>query len=418
MMYLRARALVVVIVGGACSDDAGSTATEAATDDASGSESSASTEPTSTSATTTVADTSTGTTASSTDATESSSGSEATTSTSDPSTDTSGSSSDASTSTDPGTSTGSESSSDSAEESSSSSSTTNGMQGDCEPGIPAMPSGACADIGIVLQPPYDDAYTCLDLGEVPGVPLQWGGLVISREDPNVMLIGGDANEALGQLWAVDIARDADCHVVGFTGAASQVYAAAEYNDGGLTYASDDVLFVSRWPVNEMGQLIPGAVATSKVIDLDPFGVVSSPGGLTFVPPTFPGDGLLKAVSWPGGQFYTFAIAPDGMGTYDVQAATLETTIVGGPEAFVYIAAGNPEFDDDGMLVAEWSAGNIAAYDIDDDGDPIPATRADFITALSGAESAFVDPDSGDFLFATFAGVERMIVVQGFAPAPQ
>jgi hypothetical protein len=289
----------------------------------------------------------------------------------------------------------------------------------CEATPPTAPPGDCAQIGVTIEPPFDDDYDCYDLGELPGVPIQWGGLVVDREDRGLLLVGGAANTAGGKLYAVGIARDEDCHITGYTGAPTQVKAAAEYNDGGLSYhPGDATLFLARWPVNELGQLAPGDVATSKVVDLGALGVVSSPGGVTFVPPGFAGEGQLKAVSWPGGEWYTLALAPDGGGTYDVTSAVQSTQIVGGPEAFVYVSDENPEFAVDGFLVAEWTAGNVAAYDADAQGDPVPATRRDFIVGLDGAESAFIDPDSGDFLFATFSGVERLVAIRGFKPQPQ
>lgn len=289
----------------------------------------------------------------------------------------------------------------------------------CTPVAPTQPPGDCAGIGVTIEPPYDQYYTCHDLGEMPGVPKEWGGLIVEKDDPYVLLAGGAANTAQGRLFAVSIARDEECHVVGYQDKPTVDLAAAEYNDGGLTYHHDtSVLFLARWPVNELGQLKPGSNATDKVIPLAGFGVVSSPGGFTFVPPGFAGEGKLKAVSWPGGEWYTVDIAADGGGTYDVVKATQNTKIVGGPEAFVYISDENPEFPVDGLLVAEWTDGNIAAYEADADGNPAPGTRKLFIGGLEGAESAYVDSLSGDFLFATFAGDERLIAVRGFVPQPQ
>lgn len=289
----------------------------------------------------------------------------------------------------------------------------------CNPVAPTQPPGDCAQIGVSIEPPYDQYYTCYDLGEMPGVPKEWGGVIVEKDDPYVLLAGGAANTAQGRLFAVSIARDEECHIVGYQAKATADFAAAEYNDGGLTYEhATSVLFLARWPVNELGQLKPGSNVTDKVIPLGPLGVVSSPGGFTFVPPGFAGEGKLKAVSWPGGEWYTMDLAADGGGTFDVVKATQNTKIAGGPEAFVYISDENPEFAVDGLLVAEWSAGNIAAYEADADGNPKVETRKLFIGGLEGAESAYVDPLSGDFLFATFAGDERLIAVRGFQPQPQ
>ena len=70
-----------------------------------------------------------------------------------------------------------------------------------------------------------------------------------------------------------------------------------------------------------------------------------------------------------------------------------------------------------MLVSEYSAGKIGAYDLDGQSNPVPATRKDFVTGLSGAEGALLDPFSGDFLFSTFGGESRIIAVRGFGPPP-
>jgi hypothetical protein len=48
-----------------------------------------------------------------------------------------------------------------------------------------------------------------------------------------------------------------------------------------------------------------------------------------------------------------------------------------------------------------------------------STRRVIVTGLSGAEGALVDPVTGDFIFSTFGGEGRIIVVRGFrAPPPE
>jgi hypothetical protein len=284
--------------------------------------------------------------------------------------------------------------------------------------VPALAQTPCGNNpGIVIQPPFDDNYTCRDLGSVPDLPPDYGGLTFKFDDPNTILIGGAANTADGKLYAIGVVRDAANHITGFTGTAT-VFADAAFNDGGVVYGPGNVLFLARWPANEVGQTKPGSTSTDKIISLDPLGVTPSPGGLNFVPTGYPGAGQLKLVSWEGGEWYTLAFTADGVGTFDLTAATLETTIIGGPEGFIYVPPGSPDFTDfNSMLVSEWSDGNIAAYQLDANGDPIPTTRVDFITGLSGAEGAVIDPVTGDFLFSTFGGGERVIVVQGFLPPP-
>ena len=264
-----------------------------------------------------------------------------------------------------------------------------------------------------LELEFAGDYVITDLGSVPGVPPLYGGLTLLSGDLDTLLIGGFANTASGVLHSIGLIRGAGDHITGFSGV-SAYFADAAYNDGGVVYGPGGVLFTSRWPVNELGQLKPGSVATDKIIDLAPFGVASSHAALNFVPAGLPGAGQMKLVSWSGGQFYTAALSPDGLGTFDISSVDDEgLSLFGGPEGFVYLPGGSPGFPLDSMLVSEYSAGRIGTYAIDADGNPILATWRSFITDLSGAEGAFIDPVTGDFLFSTFGGGNRVIVVSGF-----
>jgi hypothetical protein len=274
-----------------------------------------------------------------------------------------------------------------------------------------------ATAAIQVAPPFNADYTLSDLGSVPGLPSRYGGLTFKYDDVDTILIGGYANDSKGKLYSIKVVRDSEKHIIGFSGTAT-FFADAAYNDGGVVFGPGQVLFLARWPVNQLGMTKPGSSITDKIINLDPLGVVSSPGGLNFVPQGFPGAGKLKVVSWPGGQWYTLSFAPDGVGTYNISSATYATTIIGGPEGFIYVPPGSPGFGNyKSMLVSEYSGDKIAAYEIDTNGDPIPGTRVDFVTGLDGAEGAAIDPLTGDFLFSTFGGGDRVIVVRGFAPPP-
>jgi hypothetical protein len=268
-----------------------------------------------------------------------------------------------------------------------------------------------------IQPPYNASYTFTSLGSVPGLPPLYGGLTFLAGDPNTIIIGGNANTASGALYSIGVVRGALNHVTGFSGTATS-FAQGAYNDGGVVYGPSNVLFLARWPVNEIGQNKFGSTTTDKIIPLGPLGVVPSPGALNFVPSGFPGAGQLKIVSWSGGQWYTAAFSPDGTGTYNITSATQNTTITGGPEGFIYVPPGSPLFPSfSSLLVSEYSAGNIATYQIDGSGNPIVATRATFMAGLTGAEGAAIDPVTGDFLFSTFGGGNQVVVVQGFAIPP-
>lgn len=280
-----------------------------------------------------------------------------------------------------------------------------------------IPAGA--EAAATIAAPFAADYALTDLGPISGVPDPYGGLVFKAGDPNTLLLGGTANDPAGGMYSVPVTRDAGGHITG-VGAATFV-APAPYNDGGWAYGPGGVLFLSQWPINGIMQYKPGSIpgaGPDKTQDVTPLGVASSQAALQFVPSTFPGAGEFKGLSWSGGEFYTFTLSPDGSGTYDVASATQETTLGGGPEGFVYIKNTNPGFAVDSMLVSEFSANNVAAYQLDADGNPIPATRVDFITGLDGAEGAAIDPLTGDFLFSTFGTVEdHIIAVQGFVPPP-
>jgi len=264
-----------------------------------------------------------------------------------------------------------------------------------------------------LQPPFTNDYSIVDLGAVPGLPTPYGGLTFKAGDPNTILIGGSANDAAGKLYSIGVRRDVSNVITGFNGTAT-FFAQAANNDGGVAYGPGGVLFLARWPINELGQTKPGSTNTDKIVDLNTIGVVPSPGGLNFVPAGFPGAGQLKMVSYAGGQWYTVPLSPDGTGTFNLGTAIFKTNVVGSPEGIVYVPPGSPQFASfDSVLVCEYGAGKVATYELDGDGDPIPGTRRDFITGLSGAEGAVIDPLTGDFLFSTFGAGNQVIVVRGF-----
>lgn len=266
-----------------------------------------------------------------------------------------------------------------------------------------------------IDPFFAGSYSYSDLGSVPDVPANYGGLTLNQAG-NKLLIGGAANGAAGKIYQVDIVRDGSGHITGFSGNATE-YAEAQYNDGGLTFGPGGVLFASRWPVNQLGEYLPGSTTPDKIVDLAALGVASSHSAIVFGPSDRTYAGHMKLSSWSGGQFYDATYAPDGLGTFDVTGVTQTATLQGGPEGIAYVPLGSTLFGDS-MLVSEYSAGLVSTYDVDANGDPILASRKVFMSGLSGAEGAFIDPVTGDFLFSTFGGGNRVIVVTGFAvPEP-
>ncbi|MCB1942105.1 MAG: PEP-CTERM sorting domain-containing protein [Candidatus Accumulibacter sp.] len=275
---------------------------------------------------------------------------------------------------------------------------------------------------LTLGVDFAASYTAASLGSIAGLPTPYGGLTLKAGAPNTLLIGGAANTDPGLIYELGVTRDAGNHITGFSSAPTPLGTVGTYNDGGVTYGPAGVLFTSQWPVNKLGQTKPGSTAEDKVIDLAALGVADSHSAVNFVPAGFAGAGRMKLVSWAGGEWYDATFSPDGFGTFDISAVTQidldpvaggVQSLPGGPEGFVYIAAGNAGFTVNSLLVSEYSAGNVAAYDLDANGDPLLGTRRDFITGLVGAEGAAIDPLTGDFLFSTFGGANELVVVKGF-----
>jgi hypothetical protein len=255
----------------------------------------------------------------------------------------------------------------------------------------------------------------IDLGPAGNITNPYGGLNIVAGNNNALLLGGNANQAGGLFYTVPVTRGAGNHIVSF-GAPSVFGTAGGYNDGGLAYGPGGVAFYTRYPVNQIGEIKPGSTSDDKIVDLAPLGIATSTGALNFVPAGFPGAGHLKISSWAGGQWYDVTFSADGTGTYNLNSATFINSFPGGPEGFIYVPHGSPLFPGNNLLMAEYSAGTVGAYQVDSNGDPILGSRQDFILGLTGAEGAFIDPTTGDFLFSTFgSGLDSIYEIQGFQP---
>jgi len=270
-------------------------------------------------------------------------------------------------------------------------------------------------MAFTINSPYATSYTGVDLGAVLGVASPYGGLTLKAGDPSTLLIGGGANAGGGTIYSIGVTRGAGNHITGFSGTAT-IFATAPYIDGGLQYGPGGVLFFTGYPTNQIGEIKPGSTTPDKTVALGS-SVTSSVGGLAFVPGGFLGAGQFKIVSYSGGGWYTGTLVGDGSGTYDITAVTLNATPGGGPEGIAYVPLGSPLFGSPSVLISQYSSGKVSAYTVDANGDPIVSSQTDFITGLSGAQGAFIDPLTGDFLFSTFGGDNHVIVVEGFNAVP-
>lgn len=282
----------------------------------------------------------------------------------------------------------------------------------------AIPQAA----GQTLAPAFAGTYSITNLGTPTGVPGALGGLTALTGDPNTLLIGGNANTGSGAIYSIGVTRDGTGHISGFSGTATQ-FATAPNIDGGLAYGPGGVLFATTYNNNNLLQYKPGSTAPDKAIDLSALGVQSSTGTVNFVAGGFAGAGEVRITSYNFGQLYKAALTADGSGTYDVSGVTqIASSGSGGPEGLVWVPAGSPVFAGPTALVTEYRNGWVSAYSWTTDGSGNgtinTASRQDFITGLTGAEGAFVDPSTGDFLFSTFGGGNQVIRVSGFVPVPE
>ena len=274
-----------------------------------------------------------------------------------------------------------------------------------------------ANAAIELASPFGNNYEFSVLDTPTGVPGNLGGLTLLAGDTNTLLIGGNANLDGAAIYQIGVVRDAGGHITGYSATAS-VFATAPNIDGGLAYGPGGVLFFTRYPQSFIGQIKPGSGSpdrTDGVLSTN-FGNV---GTLAFVPAGFAGEGQLKVASYNGGaNFGTIALTPDGNGAYELgNVPTPYLSIGGGPEGIAYVKGTYPGFGVDSVLISENILSTIATYKIDSNGDPILGTRREFLTGVTGAEGAFVDPVTGDFIFSTWGNGNKIIVVRGIVPEP-
>jgi len=264
-----------------------------------------------------------------------------------------------------------------------------------------------------IAPEFASNYSLTILGNPEGVAGPLGGLTFHQGNPNSLLIGGGANAPGGTIYQIGLTRDLDGHVTGFSGNATE-HASAPNIDGGLSYGPGGVLFYAAYPLNSIGQILPGETSAAVVTDITSLGVTSSVGALQYIPSGFPQAGKLAIASYTTGLYCISSLTANGSGTYNLSACEHSVTIPGNPEGIVFVPAGSALFDTASILVSEYGAGSVSAYELDANGLPIVDSRRTFISGLTGAEGAVIDPVTGDFFFSTFGGGNQVIRVSGFS----
>ncbi|MCB9184338.1 MAG: T9SS type A sorting domain-containing protein [Flavobacteriales bacterium] len=260
-------------------------------------------------------------------------------------------------------------------------------------------------------------YSLSDLGSITDLPTPYGGLTIRADEPNTLYIGGSANASNGAIYAVPLIRDgATDQITGFAGPAV-FHSTGPNNDGGLTFTpSGTLLFTQYTPfsMNSMGQILPdNSYVTTELTSL---GVSPSVGSHAFVPDGYPGAGGLIVASYNASIAYRIPFTVEATGLHIFSAPTSSLNMNGtatGPEGIAYVPLGSVGFPVPSMVMSAYGMNKVVVFEVGADGLPNIATARDMVVDLVGAEGAWIDPLTGDFLFSTFGGSNRVIRVTGF-----
>jgi Bacterial Ig domain len=266
--------------------------------------------------------------------------------------------------------------------------------------------------GQTLAPEFTAFYSVRDLGAPAGVERFSGPIVFQRNDPSTLLVGATAADS--EIYAVKLERDAQGHISGLSSGATLVaHASGNPADpdayglyAGMDFGPGGVLFYATWDMG-IGQIKPGGSDLTRYIPLSDFQLDSRVGGLGFVPDGVPGAGRLKFLSsgWTDA-----SVTPDGSGTYNI-AVSGQGMYVPIAYGFVYAKSGRPGFARFSVLI-DYLDETIEAYEVDANGDPIPATERLFLSDFGDPNGAIIDPLTGDFVFSSSNADKPRIIVVG------
>ena len=185
-----------------------------------------------------------------------------------------------------------------------------------------------------------------------------------------------------------------------------------------------LVFVSHYPIGQLSQYVPGDMSLVTTDTPAPLAANHSPGGVNFVPQGYPDAGMLRLMGFPTdhvdpGGWYRSTITYD-VDHYTIGPLTKTVDVPYGPGGFAYIPAGSPLFPEQRIMVTEWLAvpRSVSSYAVDDEGDPIPATRKLFFESFNKPWGSYFEPETGDYMFLQWeAQPDHIYIVQGFVPPP-
>jgi hypothetical protein len=266
-----------------------------------------------------------------------------------------------------------------------------------------------------IDPYYSSAYNIRALGEVPGLPENYGGFTFKAGDANTLLIGGDSEDPGAQIFQISVVRDATHHISNFAGTVQFVANAPGLPDAsggldaGLVYGPGNVLLYTSYKDDSIGEIKPGQTSVTKQIDLTTIGVPASAGGLVIVPAGLPGAGRVKILTYNDAMWYDTALVPDGAGTFDLAPVAKSVSLSGNLEGAVYVPTGAPLFSKTSVLLCDYGADQILSFEVDSNGDPIAASQRTFVTDVGSVLGAGVDPVTGDFVFNSYSGDQVWVI---------
>jgi hypothetical protein len=293
-----------------------------------------------------------------------------------------------------------------------------GLEGAC--GTPAAVSLATACEGdIALQAGFED-YTCLQLGSVPGLGATDGyaGIAFDTADASRLLVRPYSDP--DGVYAVQLARDESCRVIGYGSDTAQLVwdEGAGFSD--MTTGPDDLLVVVETMSNHavLAQLLAGS--TNPDATVGPVASDLGISGLGFPPAWFAGAGQLKLLAGNAGQPQDFrwmsvGVTFEANGSFSLSGAPSEHMSIDEYGGFVYVSGDSPGFGSDSVLITR--NGSIDAYELDANGDPVPATERPFLTGAFTTAGADADPETGDFAFSAALLGDDVVLVSGFESLP-
>ena len=289
-----------------------------------------------------------------------------------------------------------------------------------------------AEPNAVLEPEFATKYSVYNLGPPPlgarngqNNPYALSSFVLPKKgDLCTVFFGGDTPSRDGALLAVRMIRDTEGHFIGF-GRSTRTAILGSAGWGASYYGNSDLMLVTAW----VGSFTPTGPLSNGLFQLKPTDLTPGKYSInpaypvsntvtSLVPQGYPGAGKLKSTVWPLGEWYSATLVPDGNGyvSFATQVRVTTSNLQGRPHGFSYVPRASQGFSKDSLVVSEWDAGILSAYEIDADGNPITATRRVMMRGFTSIAGSAFDPLSGDLILTKHGGngnEQRTIAVRGF-----